>query len=180
MNNSNKVNRYLSPIIIYDVIIRSTKYCLLLSLPTISILLLKAKRARSGVCRINSNIAMTCRLSVSSYYQLLFIITITNYQYFRHNVTKRHKTEQSRHETSNYTLISLVPFIIITINIVFSLLVIYSYQIKKKTQRGSLQPKQTKVIVCLVIDLLTCTSKCFIANMCNCTNYCLLLLLLFN
>ena len=123
---------------------------------------------------------MTCRLSVSSYYQLLFIITITNYQYFRHNVTKRHKTEQSRHETSNYTLISLVPFIIITINIVFSLLVIYSYQIKKKTQRGSLQPKQTKVILCLVIDLLTCTSKCFIANMCNCTNYCLLLLLLFN
>ena len=53
---------------------------------------------------------------IDAYYQLLFIITITNYQYFRHNVTKRRKTEQSRHETSNYTLISLVPFIIITIN----------------------------------------------------------------
>ena len=117
-------------------------------------------------------------LSLFFVFCLFNVLLIYINSYYRHNITKRHKTEQSRHETSNCTSISLVPFIIITINIVFSLLVIYSYQIKKKTQRGSLQPKQTKVIVCLVIDLLTCTSKCFIANMCNCTNYCLLLLLL--
>ena len=118
--------------------------------------------------------AMTCILFVSSYYQLLFIITIINYQSFRHSITKRHKTEQSKHETSNYISISLVPFII-TINIVFNANYLSSL-INKTKQREITTGVIQQLIMCLVIDLLTYTSKCFIANMCNCTNYYSLLL----